>query len=135
MGTNSGPPETPRTSQHYRIEGLKRAFNQSPVMPRDASWTANVSFSSLAPGPNLFEILLNLTAIILYLPFSNSKRTFLFGSKSIGRKMVNIIWFGFDLIGFLCSTLTGHYGFGYPSPYQRDHQFSINFHRQPKGQI
>ena len=37
------PPKTPRTSQHYRIEG---AFNWSPIMLRDTSLsTANGRFS------------------------------------------------------------------------------------------
>ena len=31
-----GPPETPRTSQHYHIEGLKGALNWAPIMPLDA---------------------------------------------------------------------------------------------------
>ena len=33
IGNNSGPSESLRTSQHYRIEG----FNRSPIMPRHAS--------------------------------------------------------------------------------------------------
>ena len=50
---------------------------------------------------NLFKILLNQTEIRLYLPFSDW-----FGTKltsvwfQINRKMVNIIWFKFDLIRF-----------------------------------
>ena len=50
---------------------------------------------------NLFEILLNQTEIRLYLPFSEW-----FGTKQmsvwcqINRKMINTIWFRFDLIRF-----------------------------------
>jgi len=35
--TIHGPPETPRTPQHYRMEGFKGGLNWSPIMPRDAS--------------------------------------------------------------------------------------------------
>ena len=35
--TKLSPIETPRTSQHYRIEGFKGALNWAPIMPRDDS--------------------------------------------------------------------------------------------------
>ena len=50
---------------------------------------------------NLFEILLNQTKIRLYLPFSNwfgTKRTAVW--FKINRKIVNTIWFWFDLVRF-----------------------------------
>ena len=50
---------------------------------------------------NIYEILLNRPEIRLYLSFSDgfgSKRTFV--SIQINRKMVNTIWFRFDLIRF-----------------------------------
>ena len=50
---------------------------------------------------NLFEILLNQTKIRLYLPFSDwfgTKRTFFW--FQLNWKMVNKIWFRFDLIRF-----------------------------------
>ena len=54
------------------------------------------------PERNLSEILIDQTEIILYLPFSDW-----FGTEwvtvwfRINRKMVNTIWFRFDLIRFL----------------------------------
>ena len=59
--------------------------------------------SFLLTQRNLFEILLNQTEIILYLPFydwfgtANGRVPLLF---QINRKMVDTIWFQFDLIRF-----------------------------------
>ena len=36
LGPNRRPPETPRISQHYHIEGFKGALNWAPMMPIDA---------------------------------------------------------------------------------------------------
>ena len=68
-----------------------------------------VNYSSIKR--NLFKILLNQTEIRLYLPFSEwfgTKRTAVW--FQLNRKMVNTIWFQFDLIRFrknvsLCSCL------------------------------
>ena len=57
--------------------------------------------STLFTQRNLFEILLNQPEIRLYLPLSNwfsTKRTSVW--FQINRKMVNIIWFRFDLTRF-----------------------------------
>ena len=37
-----------RTSQHYCIEGFKKALDCFPIMPKDASTFSNARFSSLA---------------------------------------------------------------------------------------
>ena len=60
-----------------------------------------VSHSDGRTQRNIFEILLNQTEIRLYLPFSD-----LFGTKKtsawfrINRKMLNTIWFRYDLVRF-----------------------------------
>ena len=41
LGPNRRPPETPRISQHYHIEGFKGALSWSPIMLRDARLSNN----------------------------------------------------------------------------------------------
>ena len=40
-GTIEGPPETPRTSQHYRIGEFKGSINWVPIMPKDVGLSDN----------------------------------------------------------------------------------------------
>ena len=97
------------------LRGLRRAIHWASIMPRDASLSDSKFDILQLTHRNIFAILLNQTEIWFYLQFSDSfgtKRTFFwflplcdyFGTKrtsvcfQINRKMVNTIWFRFDLI-------------------------------------
>ena len=99
---NQGPPETPQTSPHYMVpRGLREVLNRAPIMPRGGCSGKRMKFFPIYPQRNFFEILLNKTEVRLYLSFSDW-----FGTKptsiwfQINRKIVNTIWFRFDLIRY-----------------------------------
>ena len=119
---NEGHPETPRTSQHYGIERLKRVpklglhqtsvsrtaevnFSMASNLDQETSWMqklhGNITQYFSYTQINLFEILLNQPEIRLYLPFSDwfgTNQTFVW--FQINRKMINTIWFRFGLTRF-----------------------------------
>jgi len=63
-GPVAGPPETPRASQHYGIEGLKG----SPIVPRGAS-LSDSRCKFFQSGQNIYIYMIQIIMRVLFIKF------------------------------------------------------------------